>query len=140
MIKILVPVDGSETSKNAIQAALDWSKKIGNVALDVVTVTPQLSGNVTRHVSADTVNAYYHDEGTLVLKSVADLLKTSEVPYETHILKGAVAQQIADFAERNAIDHIIMGTRGLGSVKGLVLGSVATKILSLTNIPVTMIR
>lgn len=139
MTKILVPIDGSDTAKAAVKVALDWAKD-RDITLDVVTVHPQLSGNVSRHVSAETINAYYREEGQLALNTVIPMLEQSGVKFEAHTLTGPVAQTLVDFAEKNGINHIIMGTRGMGSVKSLVIGSVATKVLSLTHLPVTMIK
>lgn len=50
------------------------------------------------------------------------------------------AQHIAEFASENACDEIIMGTRGMGAVGNLVLGSVATKVVHLATVPVTLVR
>ena len=58
----------------------------------------------------------------------------------THIGIGEPAHVIAHYANEKAIDQIVMGTRGLGSVAGLVMGSVTTKVLSLTDVPVLLIK
>ena len=47
---------------------------------------------------------------------------------------------IADSAEREGCDAIVMGTRGMGSIGSLMLGSVATKVVHLTKLPVTLVK
>jgi nucleotide-binding universal stress UspA family protein len=43
-------------------------------------------------------------------------------------------------AREKSIDHIVMGARGLGSIQGLLLGSVATKVIHLAEVPITLIK
>jgi nucleotide-binding universal stress UspA family protein len=47
---------------------------------------------------------------------------------------------IAQVAREEDIQHIVMGTRGLGSIQGLLLGSVATKVIHLADVPITLIK
>jgi nucleotide-binding universal stress UspA family protein len=68
------------------------------------------------------------------------VLDEAGVAYEEAVVVGPVAPTIAKYAEDQGCDLIIMGTRGLGSVTGMVLGSIATKVLSLVNIPVTLVK
>src|SRR5690606_25502222 len=103
--------------------------------LHLITVHPPIaSGNVKRFFTADVLNAYYQDEGQNALATAKALLNEAGVPYEESIEVGPIAQTIADYAKKHQCDQIIMGTRGLGSVTGLVLGSVTVKVLSLVDI------
>jgi nucleotide-binding universal stress UspA family protein len=47
---------------------------------------------------------------------------------------------IAQYAKEKGCDQIVMGTRGLGTVQGLLLGSVATKVIHLANVPVMLVK
>jgi nucleotide-binding universal stress UspA family protein len=53
---------------------------------------------------------------------------------------GAPGANIAKFAERNRFDLIVLGTHGYGAIGGLVMGSVATNVLSLCASPVLLVR
>ena len=53
---------------------------------------------------------------------------------------GDAAETITTYADQKKCDAIFMGTRGLGRVAGLLLGSVATKVLHLTKVPVTLTK
>jgi nucleotide-binding universal stress UspA family protein len=53
---------------------------------------------------------------------------------------GQVAKTIADVAREEGVGQIVMGTRGLGGVQGLLLGSVATQVIHLAEVPVTLIK
>lgn len=141
MTTILVPVDGSEASLRAVKAAIKASKKLGNTSLHLLTVQqPIVSGNVTRFFTAEAINDYYQDEGRNALLSAKSLLDEAAVPYQEKMLVGPVAQSIAGYAQDQDCDLIMMGTRGLGAVGGFVLGSVATKVLNLTDVPVTLVK
>lgn len=140
MTKILVPVDGSDSSINALNKAIQWAQK-SNWTLHVLTVQPPLlMGNPALYVAAETMDQYYQEAGTETLNLVKSALDDSGVTYTTAIKTGPVAQEIAAYAEEHKVDQIIMGTRGLGSMTGLLLGSITTKVLTLVHVPITLIK
>jgi nucleotide-binding universal stress UspA family protein len=67
-------------------------------------------------------------------------LKDAGLEFEALFELGEPAQVIAQVAARLGCDAIVMGTRGLGTIRGMVLGSVSTKLLHLTELPVVLIR
>jgi len=141
MTTILIPVDGSDASLRAVKAAIKASGKLGNTTLHLLTVQASIvSGNVTRFFSAEAINDYYQDEGKNALSPAKALLDETGVAYKEKTAVGPVAQTIAKYASEQDCDLIMMGTRGLGAVGGFVLGSVATKVLNLTDVPVTLIK
>lgn len=141
MQTILLPVDGSENSSRAVKRAIEISKNNPDSKLLLVTAYPPIvSGNVRRYFSAEDIQAFYQDEGRNALAPAKKLLDEAGVPYEEEVLVGPVAQTIADYAKKKKVDTIIMGTRGLGTVTGMVLGSVTTKVLSLVDMPVLLVK
>lgn len=141
MRTILIPVDGSESSNRAVKAAIKAAHEFGGATLHLLTVhAPIVSGNVKRFFSIEALDDYYQDEGRNALLPAKAILDEAGVSYSEKIAVGPVAITIADYAKKNECDLIIMGTRGLGSVTGLVLGSVATKVLSLVDIPVALVK
>lgn len=139
MTNVLIPVDGSPASNKALEFAVSWYKQQPSLKLFLVNVQPPIFSGIPDYtMQANIPDHYYWDEGQAVIKLVRPML--GDITYEEEVLVGPVAESIADYAESHQINHIIMGTRGLGSVKGLLLGSVATKILNLVNIPVTLIK
>lgn len=138
---ILIPVDGSESSIRAVKAAIKTANEFGGAALHLLTVQPPIvSGNVKRFFSAEAINDYYQDEGKNALLPAKAILDEAGVAYTEEIAVGPVAPTIADYAKSKECDMIIMGTRGLGAVSGFVLGSVTTKVLSLVDMPVALIK
>ncbi|HUG56995.1 MAG TPA: universal stress protein [Candidimonas sp.] len=138
---ILIPVDGSESSVRAVKAAIKAANEFGGSTLHLLTVHPPIvSGNVKRFFSSEAINDYYQDEGQNALQPAKAILDEAGVAYTEEIAVGPVAQTIADYAKTKECDMIIMGTRGLGAISGFVLGSVTTKVLSLVDIPVALIK
>jgi len=141
MRTILLPVDGSENSSRAVRRAIEISKEAGGAKLLVVTAFPPIvSGNVKSFFSAEEIQSYYQEEGQKALAPAKALLDAEGIEYESEVLVGPVAQTVADYAKKKNVDTIIMGTRGLGTVTGMLLGSVTTKVLSLVDIPVLLVK
>jgi nucleotide-binding universal stress UspA family protein len=142
MKKVLLAVDGSECSDRAVRWVIDVVTGMSKPAeLHVVTVQPAITAGVIRgFVGNDAIETYQREEGDKCLASARRLLDAAKVGYVPHILLGPIGPSIADFATQNGCDGIVMGTRGLGGVTGLVLGSVATQVLQVATVPVTLIK
>lgn len=79
-------------------------------------------------------------EADLVLQPAIEILDTQEVRYQVRTRVGAPANEIALHLHETGCDAIVMGTRGLGPIANLVMGSVATKVIYLVDVPVTLIK
>ena len=66
--------------------------------------------------------------------------EAATVGFETLSRAGQPAEAIAQVARDKSIEHIVMGTRGLGRIQGLVMGSVAMKVIHLAQVPITLIK
>lgn len=141
MKRVLVPVDGSAASLRAVAVAIQavMNSKLRTEVHLLTIQAPVLSGNVTRFFALEEINDFYQEEGRDAQVTAEELLKKADIEYDKRILVGSPAPTITTYAEQHECDHIIMGTRGLGAVTSLVLGSVATKVLSLSKIPVTLV-
>lgn len=141
MKTVLVPIDGSESSLNALKTALAMIGERTDITLRVVTVQPPIaSGNVKRFISSDILDEYYQEEGDKALVAARDLLANTTLPVTFEVLVGPVAETIVEYVKQHDCKHVVMGSRGLGRISGLVLGSVATKVLSLIDVPVTLVK
>lgn len=141
-MKILLAVDGSE---HALRAANEVVASAARLAqpLEVLLLNvqpPVASGLVRRFLSKQALDAYYRDEAQAALESVTGVLAAANLTADTHVVVGQAAQTIAEFADRHRCDQIVMGTRGLGGVKGALLGSVASEVLHLTARPVLLVK
>lgn len=141
MKRILIPVDGSDAALRAVKFAIETVVEL-KTRPDVHLITvqaPVLSGNVTRFFTADMIESYYQEEGEKALVSARKMLDQAAVDYQEKIMVGHVAQAITQYVEDEDCDHIYMGTRGLGALTSVVLGSVTHKVLALSDVPITLV-
>jgi nucleotide-binding universal stress UspA family protein len=141
MRRILVPVDGSENSERAIRHAISLFKENPSVELLVLNVQlPIESGLVHQFIGKELIDRYYADEGAAMLASAKQLLDDAGVRYTASVATGHIGETIANYANQQRCDHIVMGTRGMGALKNLVVGSIATKVIHLVEVPVTLVK
>ena len=86
------------------------------------------------------LDAFMSEQAQEQLAPAQKLLTEANIPYESSFERGHAPMVIADHAKKQGFDQIVMGTRGLNRVSGLLLGSVATGVLHLVDIPVTLIK
>jgi nucleotide-binding universal stress UspA family protein len=91
-------------------------------------------------LSQEQLDGFYHDEGERVLKPARDLAQASGVAVHAKIAVGELAPCIVRYAREQRCDLIVMGTRGMGSVANMLLGSVATKVIHLAECPVLLVK
>jgi nucleotide-binding universal stress UspA family protein len=75
-----------------------------------------------------------------MLGAIEERLRAATVPHTVEMREGEPAETIARRAEELGCDAIVMGSRGMGRIAGLVMGSVATKVVHLTSLPVTLVK
>lgn len=141
MRKVLIPVDGSPNSDRAVKHVIALSRACQ--ALDILLLNvqePVDSWEVRSFLKPAEIEAMEETKGGDVMQSARALLDDAGVAYVPSVLIGPVADVIARYAREQGCDTIVMGTRGLGAIEGLVLGSVATKVIHLANMPVTLVK
>lgn len=142
MVRILVPVDGSDNALRALKYAVELRNLYRDaVELHVINVQRRIaSGAVRMFVSQDVLDDYHREEGDKALASARQFLASAGVPFECHIVLGEEAECIARYAKEHACRVIVIGTRGMGRLGNLLLGSVASRVLHLSEVPVTLIK
>ncbi len=142
MLTLLVATDGSENADRAIDHVIKEAGRCREpVKVHLLNVQPALAGvNIKLFISREDLNAYYHDEGMAALKSPREKLGAAGVEYAFHIGVGDPAEVIVWYAEDKRCERIVMGSRGMGTVSNLVLGSVATKTIHLAKVPVLLVK
>ena len=138
--KLLVPVDGSEHSLHAVRYAIGRVREAQGEVL-VLHVEPPVSYEEMRvYVMREEAEKIRREACERVLASATKLLDEAKVPYSAHLREGEIAPTIARFAEAEKVDEVILGTRGMGAVGELLLGSVAHRVVHLVRVPVTLVR
>lgn len=143
--RILVPVDGSQTATNALQAALQMARESGGVArivhlLDANAYVGGAGGYL--NYPRDLPDAM-RDGGHKILEQATDLAKALGVPAETHLFDsfdGRLADVVCDDAKAWNADLLVVGTHGRSGIGRVLLGSGAEQILRQAPVPVLVIR
>ena len=139
MLRVLVPVDGSENSLRAVQFLLRKAPLYAEpLELHLLNVQHAFPGTISGvHEQAE---RHHHDEGAKALAAARKALDAAGVKYVYHIGLGEPAEVIAHFAREKKIEQIVMGTRGAGAIASMLLGSVANKVLHLVDVPVLLVK
>lgn len=141
--KILVPVDGSQASFDAIQHAINIAKmNDGRIDLihvvnimNQVQVCPQFQ---TSYLSED----YLESFGTVANEILAEAISKIPKPLigQVAMRSGNPRESLKDFIEHNRYDLVIVGSRGLGALPGLLLGSVSQFLVKHVECPIMVIK
>ena len=143
MLKVLLPVDGSEASARAtaeLIRMLPWYRERPEIELLAVHLPVPRLPNMTVVVSDEAIERYYAEETDAMIAASTKALDAAGISYSVQKLVGPVAETIVDHAKRIGADMIVMGTRGMTALSNMVMGSVATRVLHLTHVPVMLIH
>ncbi|GBF33886.1 universal stress protein UspA [Desulfocucumis palustris] len=142
MTRVLVPYDGSDTALKAVNYAAGLAQK--NPETEITLMLVVNIGNLDYfEASLDTKEKFIQSSMEYqepILDKARSILEQKNIPVNAVLVAGDPAAKINEYANNNNIDSIIMGTRGLGSLTGMVLGSVSHKVIHLTDKPVTLIK
>ncbi|HEY4823368.1 MAG TPA: universal stress protein [Candidatus Bathyarchaeia archaeon] len=142
--RILVAVDGSENSERAARVAVDLAERWGS-ELTVFHVVPRVSHAFVPVRSTLLFRAYYSDQEKAALKwidKVMSLAKSRgvEAKPDVRVAAPSVAEEIVRYAGKKNVDLIVVGTRGLGSFRKLLVGSVSSGVVAHAHCPVLVVR
>ena len=142
-MKILVAVDGSRPSLKAVQLLVehsDWYRSPPEVELVTVHLpVPQLP-RMGAAVGKAQIEKYYREEGEAMLASARRQLDSARIPYQSHVLVGPVAEAIVKHAKDKRCDLIYVGTQGRSAIGKALIGSTATKVLHISDVPVLLVK
>lgn len=140
-MKVLVPFDGSTHAEHALAHALKAYPNAGEQDLLLLNVQhPVVYGEVAIYIPADKLEAMARDAAARAFDAAKPILESAGRKAARHMEIGDIAESIAAFAKRHQADAIVMGTRGMGAIGTFVIGSVASKVVHLVDVPVTLVK
>jgi nucleotide-binding universal stress UspA family protein len=142
--KILVAVDGSDPSYNASSYAIDLAKSNNAELIVLFIVSPVPSSdfeyaNVGREKEIEAVES---KKAHQVVDKVKQKAAENKVNVETAVLiqYTSVVKEIVEYAEKNNIDMIVIGNKGKSGFKRLLLGSIASGVVTYSHCPVLLVK
>lgn len=142
-MKIIVPVDGSKYSREALKVALECAKTKG-AEVSVVSVASDASG-VDLEISVGEreriVQRMEQQAGVVLKEACEDMLKAGvKADCKVMTTSSSVADAILEFSEKSKADLIIMGSRGLSPSSRFKMGSVASQVVKYSDCSVYVVK
>ena len=135
---IIVAIDGSDHSNRAVSCARELAERFG-ASLWLVHAYPQTS-DLRSYEQFGKLIARRKRAGQLILDEARKILGGINCEINEELIEGPEAEAILSVAEINKVGLILLGTRGLGSLEGILLGSVSRKVTHHASCPVMLVR
>ena len=142
---IMVPLDGSELAECVIPhvQAVASGGNVSNVTFVHVIEPLHLYGGLESRFSPEEKKRLEEDSVSIAREYLGKLTKQLEdkgIAVKSEVLYGKVIDQLADYADANRVDLIIIATHGRSGISQLAFGSVADRIIRSTKVPVLLVR
>jgi nucleotide-binding universal stress UspA family protein len=141
MPKILVPIDGSEQSRDALEYALEHFK---GADITVINVIDPIEAGYTAQATVPGYSEQWFEQAQDAAEELFDEAQQTAGEYDheldTTTEVGRPSRTIVEYAEENDFDHIVMGSHGRAGVTRILLGSVAESVVRRSPVPVTIVR
>ena len=134
---IVVAADGSD---NAFRAAAEAAKiaKLCNGRITIIYVA-DFEKSKTDVLHASSAESLYMERRKKI-SNIENLVREQEIPYKVEILRGVAGPEIINYTNNNAVDLVVIGSRGLNSLQEMVLGSVSHKVMKRVNCPALIVK
>ncbi|MDE1765684.1 MAG: universal stress protein [Thaumarchaeota archaeon] len=142
MIKhIMIPYDQSEPASRALEFATDLAIKYDSKISIVTCIVPQVPMNPVMSASYAETLVSMRKNAADAVSEIESKIKGLGIPAKAEILEGvSVSNELLSYAESHQVDLIVMGSRGLGGFKKLLLGSVAGSVSQHSTCPVLIVK
>jgi nucleotide-binding universal stress UspA family protein len=143
--KLLLASDGSDNSVRAAEFAADMAAAAPTIKITAIVVNDILEkmkyySPLRSPVVLEEVDVFFKEKTQDALDNTLEVFEKRGIKAEGVTKMGNPAQEIVDYAREEGFSHIVIGSRGMGSLKGIVLGSVSSKVIQLAECPVTVVK
>ena len=140
-MKILLPVDGSALSLEAVRFAIRLAQDGLNTSVVLANVQEPatLYELVVAH-DPEVIEQVSAAAGAHTLLAAEALLKDANIAYECEVASGDPAHTLVDILERFECDLVVMGASGMSSLRSALLGSVSNEVLHAAGVPVMIVK
>ena len=141
--KILVPIDGSEHSTNALKRAVQIAKKFDGKITLLHAYSEHLVSLPKEYVRTETTSQMVEvcrDVGSKILADAQAKAQTADIQVETLLTAGQPVETIVDASRNGGFDLIVIGARGLSPMKEILLGSVSHGVATHARCPILVVK
>ena len=138
--RILVPTDGSEETRRAVEHAIDLAEEHDATIHALYVVNSASFSSLPMESSWESVASMMNKEGEAALDDVEGIAEERGVTVERALVDGNPSREIVRYAEDEDCDLVVMGTHGRGGIDRLLLGSVTEKVVRSSSVPVLTVR
>lgn len=140
-MKILVAVDGSSYTKRMLAYLAAHDEWLGaHHRYTVLTAVPAVPPRAARVLDRKILQDHYHEEAERVLAPIRKFFAKQGLQADCTYKVGPAADVVSAAAKAGKFDLLLMGSHGHGAMAGLVLGSVTTRVLAATDVPLLIVR
>lgn len=133
---ILIAVDGSENSVRATEQACELAKLVGATKVELLSV---IAVDIYSDMVYDPIEAHGEAQKEII-KDAAQVLTDAGVDHEIVLMHGRPADEIIRYAAESGADLLVIGSRGLGALREVALGSVSHKVLTHVKCPALVVK
>ena len=137
---IVIATDGSENSQRAISYGIEIAKLSGATVHALFVVDTVSFSSIPMDAGWESMYDTLKNEGEKAISEVKERGKVSGVEVREVLLEGHPSNEIIDFAEKNNVDLIVVGTLGKTGLDRFLMGSVAEKVVRGSKVPVLVVR
>ncbi len=139
--KILIATDGSESAKTAADAGIEIARISGAKVCAVYVIDTSAYSSVPKDPRwEEAMYAQFRDLGQEATSYVEEKAKVAGVGVEAVLVEGHPAEEIVNFAERNDVDLIVLGSLGKSGIERFLMGSVSEKVVRNSKVSVLISR
>jgi len=136
--RLLLAVDGSENSLRATDEAVKIASLISDCRIEIIYVVDySKSKNDILHSQGKEELEYTRRKK---LSPIEEKVKSKNIEYKLEILHGYPGPTIIEYANKEKVDMVVIGSRGLNSLQEMVLGSVSHKVMKRVNCPALIVK
>lgn len=142
MKKVLVPFDGSESSKRALKYLIDASAHYQSLEVHLLNVQPTLilHGDYFAQDMLTKLDQAARKHGEEINAQAVAQLTGARITVASHVAIGDVVSEVSKNVHEIGCDTVVMGTRGMSNFSNLMLGSVASRVVHEVSVPVLLVK
>ena len=140
-MRILVGVDGSEPAQRAARRAFSLASRLGeSVTLVHVLPPPPVLSEPSVLINVAELERHVYEAGKTVLEKLAAEGRATGVEVSTQLLSGSAAEMIAQAAQSDDVDFLVVGSRGRTLVGSMLLGGTSHRLAHISKKPILIVH